>query len=81
MTRAKLFIVCEMRSDPIEPYKYWGNKIPYVVASNHYRFQRGTRFDYGFLHVALKEGYNVALIQEGELSPWDESPAMLESKV
>lgn len=36
--------------------------IPEVVISNHPRFVMGTRFDYGFLHIALDEGYTVFFI-------------------
>jgi hypothetical protein len=36
--------------------------IPYVLLSNHPRFLPGTRFDYGFLHIALDEGYSVYFV-------------------
>jgi hypothetical protein len=36
--------------------------IPVVVMSNHPRFVAGTRFDYGFLHISLDEGYSVYFI-------------------
>lgn len=36
--------------------------IPMVVFSNHHRFTAGTRFDYGFLQIALDEGYSVLFI-------------------
>ena len=36
--------------------------IPYVISSNHPRFSVGTRFDYGFLQMSLREGYTVTFI-------------------
>lgn len=35
---------------------------PVVVVSNHPRFKEGSRFDYGFLRIALDEGYSVLFI-------------------
>ena len=32
---------------------------PYVLHSNHPRFVEGSRFDYGFLKIALAEGYTI----------------------
>lgn len=39
------------------------HKIPWVVTSTHKRFIPGTRFDYGFLQIALSEGYEVQIKQ------------------
>lgn len=36
--------------------------IPVVLLSNHPRFVVGTRLDYGFLHIALDEGYAVFFV-------------------
>lgn len=37
----------------------WDYYIPRVTKSNHKRFVVGTRFDYGFMSVALEEGYSI----------------------
>lgn len=41
-------------------------KIPYVLASTHPRFKAGARFDFGFLEVALREGYDVEIFSDEE---------------
>ena len=33
-----------------------------VVYSNHKRFTKGTRFDFGFLDIASKEGYIIEVL-------------------
>ena len=33
-----------------------------VIASDHIRFSKGTRFDFGFMDVATDEGYTVVLL-------------------
>ena len=33
-----------------------------VIASDHERFSNGTRFDYGFLNVAISEGYTIIIL-------------------
>ncbi len=38
-----------------------GRQIPVVTSSTHPIFRKGTRFDYGYLEVALNEGYLVLL--------------------
>jgi hypothetical protein len=38
------------------------NSCPYVIESNHPRFVAESRFDYGFLQIALAEGYNVLFV-------------------
>lgn len=38
----------------------WDGTIPYVIASNHPRFVPGKRFDYGFMCVALNDGYCIS---------------------
>ena len=35
-----------------------------VVESNHPRFTRGTRFDFGFLRIATDEGYSVEILPQ-----------------
>ena len=37
---------------------------PYVVESTHGRFTNGTRFDYGFMQVALSQGYLVTVLPQ-----------------
>lgn len=39
---------------------YWDGIIPVVKCSNHHRFIPGTRFDYGFMEVALRDGYCIS---------------------
>ena len=57
-------IVAEMRSDWVEPYARTGSKIPVVVVSTHPQYKLGTRLDYGFVQVALDQGYDVYLRQQ-----------------
>lgn len=56
-------IVAEYRADTISTYA--GQGIPWVTLSNHPRFVPGTRLDFGFLRVALAQGYNVLLLTTG----------------
>jgi hypothetical protein len=43
-----------------EKKKMFGyDKEMFVIESNHSRFVKGTRFDFGFLQVANREGYTV----------------------
>ena len=37
----------------------WDGTIPVVLKSNHKRFTKGTRFDYGFMMIALQNGFNI----------------------
>lgn len=47
-------IYCKLsKKDP------WSKYIPYVHKSNHERFTKGKRFDYGFMHVSLGDGYSI----------------------
>lgn len=47
-------IYCEITTgDP------WDHFIPRVIKSSHSRFGVGTRFDYGFMHVSLEDGYSI----------------------
>lgn len=66
----KPWIIAEMRLDTEPPYAAMGNLIPIVVASDHPRFRPGTRLDYGFVQVALREGYNVTLRQPRVKGHW-----------
>ena len=57
-------IVARLGLDYVEPYsKFDWPYIPYVEKSSHPGFQAGCRFDYGFLKVALREGYEVTILQ------------------
>ncbi len=62
----KPIIVAEYRADPYPVSVSAGMPgIPWVVRSNHPRFVPGTRFDYGFLQVALAQGYTVLIRTTG----------------
>lgn len=39
---------------------------PYVIASTHPRYTPTKRFDYGFMQIALDEGYTVILQPRGK---------------
>ena len=54
-------IIAQMMADTVEPYKGWDQKIPFVVDSNHPRFAEGTRLDWGFAQVALRDGYTLEI--------------------
>ncbi|MBS3117373.1 hypothetical protein J4430_00630 [Candidatus Woesearchaeota archaeon] len=56
------YIVAQMVPDTIEPYASQGKLVPRVVKSSHPQYQTGNRFDYGFLEVALGQGYAVAIL-------------------
>jgi len=58
-------ITAQMKPDWIEPYKELGENIPVVVKSNHPRYVKGTRLDWGYVQTALDEGYTV------EIKPYD----------
>jgi len=47
-------IYCSLKqNDP------WDGTIPQVTKSKHPRFVKGTRFDYGFMSVSIRDGYNI----------------------
>ena len=50
--------IMAMNQPETGPYKSCAR----VIASNHPRFIPGYRFDFGFLHIALDEGYTVVYI-------------------
>lgn len=52
-------IEAQMTPDWVEPYSKMGQKIPVVTESNHPRFQAGVRLDWGFVQVALRDGFQV----------------------
>lgn len=43
-----------------------GNFIPIIQYSDHPRFRVGSRFDYGFLQVAIAQGYAVLIFPNEE---------------
>lgn len=57
------FIIAVYASDAPDSYHGKDHKIPWVVSSTHPRFVAGTQFDYGFLQIALGEGYDVQIRQ------------------
>lgn len=55
-------IEAQMVDDWIEPYHTNSDKIPMVTESNHPRFTQGTRLDWGFLQVAIEDGWAVTVL-------------------
>jgi hypothetical protein len=47
-------IECELRED-----KWYDGFIPYVIKSNHIVYGVGTRFDYGFMLCAMRDGFTI----------------------
>ena len=60
-----MFIKAEMKKEEKPWYKESSSLrhgfIPIVLESDHPRFVPGTRFDYGFLQIALDEGYDIEI--------------------
>lgn len=54
-------IEATMQPDWVQPYARMGERIPVVTASTHPRFVVGTRLDWGFVAVALRNGYIVVI--------------------
>ncbi len=48
-----------------EPYPLYST-VMYVQESNHPRFTVGKRFDYGFMSIAVEEGYTITVLPLGE---------------
>jgi len=59
-------IVAQYTNDWIQPYSDGGGGIPVVISSNHPQYQVGNRFDYGFLQVALAQGYTIIILSTGK---------------
>jgi len=76
----KKIIVAQYVADWIEPYKSEGSGVPIVITSNHPRFQPKTRFDYGFLKVALAQGYAVLILPTGKTMTESEKKIYGEAK-
>ena len=54
-------ITAKMVDDWVEPYSKHNEKIPVVVTSDHSRFVFGTRLDWGFVQVAIGDGWTVII--------------------
>ncbi len=52
-------IEAEMRPDHVKEYA--GGTMPYVIASTHDRFVVGTRLDWGFVNIALRDGFKLVI--------------------
>jgi hypothetical protein len=39
----------------------------YVIASSHGRFDVGSRFDYGFMGIAVEQGYTITVLPMQEV--------------
>ena len=55
------YIKAEMRHDHIPMYAASMSLIPYVTKSDHPRFSVGTRLDWGFVQIAIQDGYTVTI--------------------
>lgn len=55
-------ITAKMTLDRVQPYAKASWKIPIVTKSDHPRFIKGARFDWGFVQIALREGYTVEIV-------------------
>jgi len=44
------------------PEESFYGKAMRVILSNHPIFCVGTRFDYGFMHIAIDEGYTIQIL-------------------
>lgn len=64
--KSEKVIVAQYTDDWVPGYAEHSGGIPVVIASNHPRFQPGNRFDYGFLQVALAQGYAVIILPTGK---------------
>lgn len=61
------------------PYK----SCPYVIESNHPRFVADSRFDFGFLQIALAEGYSILFVGNtipSEAKRWSDGYLVEEEK-
>ena len=64
--KAEKVIVAQYTDDWAPPYAGHGGGISVVIASNHPRYTPGVRFDYGFLQVALAQGYTIIILPTGK---------------
>ncbi len=54
-------IKAKMVDDWVIPYSAHKGKIPVVTESDHPRFDEGTRLDWGFVQVAIEDGWMVTI--------------------
>jgi len=54
-------IKAKMSIDCVSPYLKHNEKIPVVIESDHPRFGVGTRLDWGFVQVAIEDGWTVTI--------------------
>ena len=54
-------IKAKMVQDWGMPYSEHNNKIPVVLESDHPRFVKGTRLDWGFVQVAIEDGWTLTI--------------------
>ncbi len=52
-------IICQICVDWVAPY--CGDLIPIVIESTHPNYNVNTRFDYGFMQNAIKDGYEILI--------------------
>jgi len=57
-----MYVIVKMENDMVEPYTKEGNKVPIVIESDHPRFTKGTRLDWGFAEIAVENGYILTII-------------------
>jgi hypothetical protein len=55
-------IITEFKPDPRYPKGSFYKYRPVIVYSTHPKYRVGTRFDYGFMHIAIEAGYDVLLL-------------------
>ena len=59
-------IVAQFVADWVMPYASDGTGIAEVIYSTHPEYKFGCRLDFGFLAVALAQGYNVLILSTGK---------------
>lgn len=61
MSSEKKEIIAKMVDDWASPYDELVIEVLLVIESNHPKFIVGTTLDWGFIQVALKDGYTVTI--------------------
>ena len=59
-------IVAQYEADWVPPYSTLEGGIPVVIASTHPKYYPGVRFDWGFLQVAVAQGYTIVILPTGK---------------
>lgn len=57
-----MYVIAKMEKELLEPYGNMKNKVPVVIESDHPRLVEGTRLDWGFVEVAVEDGYILTII-------------------